>query len=90
MPKLILDEFTNLEISRQLKWQMRKAQQGRCRVCGKPVCRSRRKLTRFCSEHLLAHRKAARVAYDKKRDPDGVYSYVQKKKPAARPGEELL
>jgi len=32
--KLIQDEFTQLKISRQRKWQKRKSAEGRCGVCG--------------------------------------------------------
>lgn len=32
--KSIQDEFTNLSISRQRKWQLRKRKEGRCEVCG--------------------------------------------------------
>ena len=32
--KLIQDEFTALQVSRQRKWQLRKRVEGRCAVCG--------------------------------------------------------
>ena len=32
--KLIQDEFTQLKVSRQRKWQLRKRVEGRCAVCG--------------------------------------------------------
>jgi hypothetical protein len=32
--KRILDEFTDLELSRQRKWQLRRAKEGRCIKCG--------------------------------------------------------
>lgn len=36
MPKLIIDEFTDLPVSRQRKFQMRRARDGKCIVCAKP------------------------------------------------------
>jgi len=32
----INDEFTDLAISRQQKWQLRRAKEGRCVICGEP------------------------------------------------------
>lgn len=32
----ILDEFTNLPVSRQRKWQLRQNAKGRCVICGQP------------------------------------------------------
>ena len=34
MGKRISDEFTNLKISNQRKWQLRRAKEGRCIICG--------------------------------------------------------
>lgn len=34
--KAIKDEFSELPVSRQLKWRLRKTKQGKCEVCGKP------------------------------------------------------
>jgi hypothetical protein len=34
---LIQDEFTQLKVSRQRKWQLRKRAEGRCAVCGVPA-----------------------------------------------------
>lgn len=34
MPKLILDEFSNLPVSRQRIWQLRRERDGFCRKCG--------------------------------------------------------
>ena len=35
--KLIQDEFTQLKVSRQRKWQLRKRLEGRCAVCAAPA-----------------------------------------------------
>ena len=34
---LIQDEFTQLKVSRQRKWQLRKRVEGRCGVCAAPA-----------------------------------------------------
>lgn len=36
MPKLIIDRFTSLPISRQERYQLRRLEAGRCRQCGEP------------------------------------------------------
>lgn len=43
--KAIKDEFTDLPISRQRKWQMRKQKAGLCIICGQPSDKER------CSKH---------------------------------------
>ena len=40
MPARIIDEFTDLPISRQRKYQLRMAKQGRCVNCGKKATRN--------------------------------------------------
>ena len=53
--KKILDEFTDLPISRQQKWQLRRAKEGRCVICGQP------KVTAWhCLKHAIANREWAR------------------------------
>jgi hypothetical protein len=37
MPKLILDKFTTMPISRQRRYQMRRQQEGCCKLCAEPV-----------------------------------------------------
>ena len=39
------------KVSRQREWQLRKAKEGLCIVCGKPQTQGK-----FCSEHTLMHR----------------------------------
>ena len=34
MRKLIRDEFTDLDITNQRKWQLRRAKEGNCIICG--------------------------------------------------------
>lgn len=34
MPAKILDDYTDLNVSRQRKWQLRRAREGRCIKCG--------------------------------------------------------
>ena len=53
--KKIIDEFTELPISRQQKWQLRRAKEGRCVICGQP------KVTAWhCLKHAIANREWAR------------------------------
>ena len=53
--KKIVDEFTELPISRQQKWQLRRAKEGRCVICGQP------KVTAWhCLKHAIANREWAR------------------------------
>jgi len=53
--KKIIDEFTDLPISRQQKWQLRRAKEGRCVICGQP------KVTAWhCLKHAIANREWAR------------------------------
>jgi hypothetical protein len=53
--KKIVDEFTDLPISRQQKWQLRRAKEGRCIICGEP------KVTAwYCLKHAIASRESMR------------------------------
>ena len=53
--KKIMDEFTDLPVSRQQKWQLRRAKEGRCVICGEP------KVTAWhCLKHAIANREWAR------------------------------
>jgi len=53
--KKIVDEFSDLSISRQQKWQLRRAKEGRCVICGEP------KATAWhCLKHAIANREWAR------------------------------
>jgi hypothetical protein len=54
--KPLQDEFTQLKVSRQRKWQLRKGAEGRCAVCGGvPVVSGD-----FCFVHRVAMAEAQR------------------------------
>lgn len=54
---MIRDEFTSLKISRQRKWQMRKAKEGFCMTCGcRPMVNESR-----CLECAVTSREANRI-----------------------------
>ena len=55
MNALILDEFSALPISRQRKYQLRRARDGRCTQCGEPVVAGKR-----CLKHLIEARERQR------------------------------
>jgi hypothetical protein len=56
MPKpAIKDEFTDLKISRQRKYQLRKQRDGLCTECGKPAVQGLR-----CLEHMVRARERQR------------------------------
>jgi hypothetical protein len=58
MVKKINDEFSDLPISKQRKWQLRKFRDGKCQICGDGVIRFGSWL---CKAHLLSHRKYERA-----------------------------
>jgi len=49
-PKPILDEFTNLPVSRQRKKQLRNIKNGLCMICSKKIYKSYR-----CKKHYYKH-----------------------------------
>jgi hypothetical protein len=55
MKKLIQDEFTNLKISRQRKYQLRMQRDKRCTECGEPAVQGSR-----CLKHLVRARERQR------------------------------
>ena len=63
-------------LSRQRRWQLRKAEQGRCITCGKP-----QDTGKFCAEHWAKHRVGSRELMRKrlgcKRRNLGAASYNQ-------------
>jgi hypothetical protein len=61
MPKLILDKFTTMPISRQRRYQMRRQQEGRCKLCAEPAARGKL----LCA----AHERAAAEHMRSKRSP---------------------
>jgi sulfatase maturation enzyme AslB (radical SAM superfamily) len=58
----IIDQFTNLKVSRQRKWQLRKKVQGKCQECGEPVVYSG-----WCYKHYVYHREVKRKSVGNKR-----------------------
>jgi hypothetical protein len=66
MPKHINDQFSNLPISRQRKYQLRQVALGKCQICGK----DKHQNSVFCGNHLLQHRLRQRrlKGYDEKRE----------------------
>jgi hypothetical protein len=59
----IIDKFTNLPVSRQRKYQLRKAAAGRCVICGDEALKPRS----LCLEHLIVYRERHRKALGLKR-----------------------
>ncbi len=66
----IHDEFTALPISRQRKYQLRRARDGRCTQCGEPVKRGTR-----CLKHLVQARERQRLTQGLKRRYFNTMSY---------------
>ena len=66
----IIDEFTNLKVSRQRKWQLRKVNTNRCMICGQPS-----EFKNLCLKHRVAVREAERVHSGRKRRAKGARSY---------------
>ena len=75
--KKIVDEFTELPISRQQKWQLRRAKEGRCVICGQP------KVTAWhCLKHAIANREWARkYSGSVRRNETLTYKLAAKTKP---------
>ena len=69
---MIHDEFTELNISRQRKWQLRQRMKGRCMRCDKPVVSLK---SSFCAKHLVHLREAARQKLGRVRRNLGAKSY---------------
>jgi len=82
MRKRIQDQFTNLPISRQRKYQLRMQQQGRCTECGEAAVLGSR-----CLAHLVKARERQRKKRGLKRRYYGTMSYrleqMSTEKPAA-------
>jgi hypothetical protein len=55
MADLIKDEFTDLKMSRQRKYQLRMRRDGRCTICGDKVAGAC-----LCLKHLVAARERTR------------------------------
>ena len=70
MRKPIVDEFTNLPISRQRKYQLRMQRDSRCTECGEPAIKGSR-----CLKHLVKARERQRKKRGLKRRYYGTLSY---------------
>jgi len=70
MRKRIADEFTDLPISRQRKYQLRMKREGRCTECGEPAVQGSR-----CLKHLVKARERQRLKRGLKRRYRGTLSY---------------
>lgn len=70
MKRPIDDEFALLPISRQRKYQLRRARDGRCTQCGEPVVQGKR-----CLKHLVQARERQRRNQGLKRRYFGTLSY---------------
>jgi hypothetical protein len=70
MRKRIQDEFTNLEISRQRKYQLRKQRDNRCTECGAPAMQASR-----CLKHLVLARERQRSKHGLKHRYTNTLSY---------------
>ncbi len=72
----IQDEFTQLKISRQRKYQLRMKRDRRCTECGEPAAKGSR-----CLKHLVKARERQRKKRGLKRRYYGTLSYrLQKAK----------
>ena len=70
MPKAIKDEFTDLPVSRQRRYQLRMQRDRRCVICGEPEVGPF-----FCLKHLIQTRERARRKLGTKRRWKGARSY---------------
>lgn len=70
MRSRIKDEFTDLRVSRQRKYQLRKRRDSRCTECGDPAVQGSR-----CLKHLVMARERQRQKRGLKRRYRGTLSY---------------
>jgi hypothetical protein len=70
MRKPIKDEFTNLKVSRQRKYQLRMRRDGRCTECGEPAAQGSR-----CLKHMVRARERQRKKRGLKRRYLNTLSY---------------
>ncbi len=70
MGKRIQDEFANLPISRQYRYQLRMRREGRCIICGEPA------VTKWkCLKHMVKARERQRKKLGLHRRLRGALSY---------------
>ncbi|MGA2662288.1 MAG: hypothetical protein ABSH34_32810 [Verrucomicrobiota bacterium] len=79
MPNPIEDEFTDLQMSRQRKYQLRMRREGRCVVCGEKAAGSY-----LCLKHLVAERERRRRKLGSTRRLTGTKSYRLQEQSARR------
>jgi hypothetical protein len=79
MRRQIKDEFTNLRISRQRKYQLRQQRDRRCTECGEPAAHASR-----CLKHLVKARERQRRKRGLKRRYYGTLSYRLEKRSSSR------
>jgi hypothetical protein len=77
--KLIRDEFTDLPISRQRKYQLRMHRDKRCVFCGEPLAND----TWYCLKHSVRARERARKKLGYKRRLYNARSYKLQAKATA-------
>lgn len=65
--KKITDEFSDLKVSRQRKWQLRREKAGLCRICGQPAVQILRGAKVRCLTHAIAQRELFRARAGSKR-----------------------
>jgi len=59
---MIFDEFSDLPLSKQRKWQLRKMRAGKCSKCGAPLATAK-----YCLHHAVQNREYVRKKYGFKR-----------------------
>lgn len=67
----IKDEFADLPISQQRKWQLRMRKQSRCVICGKPAVYS----SFWCEKHFEDHSRREKERIRKVRHPEKNLDY---------------
>jgi len=72
MPKVIYDQFSDLSVSRQQRYQLRHHSKGLCAVCSKPALNS----AWFRKEHAVARRERQRTYFQCKRRYKNARSYT--------------
>ena len=77
----IIDEFTNLPVSRQRKWQLRKMAQGGCRICGQAAISGG-----YCLKHLVQERDHSAERFGYKRENQNCKSRLMQKLIERPPG----
>jgi hypothetical protein len=79
----IKDEFTDLPVSRQLKFQMRMRRDKRCHICGETAASDS-----LCLKHLVERREKQRRKFGLKRRYCNTLSYRLEAKAKAAAGRQ--